>query len=503
MTRKGEKIANLSISILEPPSVQMTCTTSNFRLESFSSDINDLNYLHLPPPNPYFGIKNENICYTDIPMYAMAIAVNKNSTAIRECSIFGNVFYGSRDIGRFSSSAVGLTDFIIQPNEQVFIPFQIKIPHLISSVSSQTKISRIQSGFNTEIGSNHEMNHPTKQITINSFFHFRANENNQKMQINTVEKVNVQNSLLLSYKLTNSLKNSHRNSFFQVTITNNLPIFIRNVEVKAIEQNPRSSVPVPNSTNHVEIDNLKKKFNRSIKLGDSVESRETVCGYTSYSEPFHSIEVYFLLPFCTFCCFPEPILTAQNMAQNASNLSMAKQLSQQNYSNKQASAIGETKRSPSTSSVENRSDPIQKVVKNPPTQPIQKPPVSVPQQQNLTFQASLNKLPKAVQTLRPFSIQIQIVNTTKTNAQNQGEVNNNNAICGSIVICENESITLFGINDLTFPYILPGQCHVLAVSFIALKQGNFSFPKIIVKLKNNKNTEVDFETGVIAIGCNE
>ena len=116
MSRKGEKIANLSITMLEPPSIQMTCTTSNFRFESFSSDINDLNYLHLPPPNPIFCMKKENICYTDMPMYAMAIAINKNSTPIRECSIFGNVFYESRDIGRFSSTANGHTDCIIQPN---------------------------------------------------------------------------------------------------------------------------------------------------------------------------------------------------------------------------------------------------------------------------------------------------------------------------------------------------------------------------------------------------
>ena len=82
MTRKSEKIANLSISILEPPSIQMTCSTTNFRLESFSPNINDTNYLHLPPPTPKFSLKTENMCYTDIPMYAMAIATNKNTTPI-------------------------------------------------------------------------------------------------------------------------------------------------------------------------------------------------------------------------------------------------------------------------------------------------------------------------------------------------------------------------------------------------------------------------------------
>lgn len=492
MSRKGEKIANLSITMLEPPSIQMTCTTSNFRLESFSSDINDLNYLHLPPPNPKFCVKKENICYTDMPMYAMAIAINKNSTPIRECSIFGNAFYESRDIGRFSSTANGLTDFIIQPNEQVFIPFQIKVPHLISSIST----------FNNETSSNQKKILPIKTVTINSFFHFRANENNQKMQINTVEKINVKCSLLLSYKLSYPFANSNRNSLFQVELTNNLPIIIRNVEAKAIEPNIRPPAPMPNSKNTPENDNLKKKMNRIIKLGNLIEPGETVSGYISYSEPFNSMEIYFLLPFCTFCCFSEPILVSHNNNQKNSNLPVSKQLSQQAFSNKQSISVAESKRSPSTSIIENRPGASPKTIKNLIAPPNPKPQMPIHQQPNLTFQASLIKLPKAVQTLRPFSIQIQITNTTRGNPTNPGELNDT-IISGSIIITENDSISLFGNNDLTFSNVLPGRNHIVGVNLIALKQGNFTFPKIIVKLNNFRNTEVDFETGVIAIGCNE
>lgn len=516
MTRKSEKIANLSISILEPPSIQMTCSTTNFRLESFSPNINDTNYLHLPPPTPKFSLKTENMCYTDIPMYAMAIATNKNTTPIRDCSVTGTAFFESRDIGRFSSTTIGLTDFIIQPNEQVFIPFQLKIPHLISSVSSRTKVVRSQSCFNTEIGSNQKMNLPTKTILISSFFHFKANENNQKMQINILEKIDVQNSVALSYKISSPFSNSRRNSLFQVVLTNNLPILIRNAEAKTINPKPNSPVPtlpiVHNSANTSEMDNLnKKKTNRIIKLGDSIDPGETVSGYVSYAEAFNSIEIYFLLPYCTFCCFSEPILASYGASPRIDGQNSNKQQSQQNFS-RGSSTVIETKKSPSVSAFDNRSNiPLsqasssQKFHKNlavPHPQPPATPPKPV-QIPNLSFQANLNKLPKAVQTLRPFSVQIQIINTNKSSTVNKGEANDKNSINGVISIGESESIYLFGNNDLTFPNILPGQSYSVTVGLIALKQGNFTFPKIFVRLNNFKNTEIDFETGIIAIGCNE
>lgn len=521
MTKKGEKFASLSISLLEPPRIQMTCSTSNFRLETFSPNINDKNYLHLPPPTPDFALKQDNNCYTDIPMYAMAIATNKHTCLFRDCSLYGSVFFESDDIGRFSSAINGLVDFIVQPNETIFVPFQVKIPHAVSAISSQTKVSRSASCLSTEIGSSQEASISIKPIVINSFFNFRVSETNQKMQIALVEKINIKSSVSISYKFSNPISNKDRLPLFQVVLKNHYDTFLRNVEIQTMDPNPHSSIPIvpKNSDSYGNPIQRKKNGRNVIKLGDFIGPGEVACGYISHPDLFNLMDVYFSLPFCHFCNFSEPILASLGFSPK-SNQKQINPPSRQSVAVKdhkktqqpllaEGSALSPNRSSPymptNTAQTPNKS---QASLYNRPLMTI--PPKSS-QLQSPNFQVNLNKLPKAVQTLRPFTVQLQIINTNKKMANNNGPTGTNDTakpiengvISGSVSLAESESIFLFGNNNLTIPNILPGQSYVLVISLIALKQGKFPFPTITVRLKNYRNTQVDFDTGVIAIGCNE
>jgi len=98
-------------------------------------------------------------------------------------------------------------------------------------------------------------------------------------------------------------------------------------------------------------------------------------------------------------------------------------------------------------------------------------------------------IPRSQLALKPF-----IVDTTITNITNV-------PISGKMAIAEiNDSIFLFGNNDLSIPALEPGSSTTRKLEFVAVKEGSYSFPSFDFELAGFPSTRLQSETGLLIIG---
>ena len=104
----------------------------------------------------------------------------------------------------------------------------------------------------------------------------------------------------------------------------------------------------------------------------------------------------------------------------------------------------------------------------------------------------LDGVPKEWPAMKPFTINLH--------AQNMSS----QTVSGKIVVAElNDSIFVFGNNDLTFNDLKPQEVKDIPIEFVAVKEGTYKFPVFDFYVESYKSFRVTNTEGIIVVGYND
>ena len=114
------------------------------------------------------------------------------------------------------------------------------------------------------------------------------------------------------------------------------------------------------------------------------------------------------------------------------------------------------------------------------------------QQTQPIINVKLNGIPQEWPALKPFTINLQATNTSDKN------------LSGKIVVAElNDSIFVYGNNDLTFKDFKPQETKDFSIEFVAVKEGTYKFPVFDFFVDSLKSFRVNNTEGIIVVGFND
>ena len=102
---------------------------------------------------------------------------------------------------------------------------------------------------------------------------------------------------------------------------------------------------------------------------------------------------------------------------------------------------------------------------------------------------NIEGIPVEWPALKPFCVTLHATNIT------------NQTISGKIVVAElNDSIFVFGNNNLTFNGIEPNATFDMPIKFIAMKQGTYKFPSFDFYIEGGRSFRINNDSGIIVVG---
>ena len=105
----------------------------------------------------------------------------------------------------------------------------------------------------------------------------------------------------------------------------------------------------------------------------------------------------------------------------------------------------------------------------------------------------LENVPRECPAMKPFKIIIHAKNIT-----------HDQTLQGKIGVAEfNDSIFVFGNNDLTFKGVKPGETIDIPIEFVAVKQGTYKFPAFDFYIDTYKSFRVNNDEGILVVGHND
>ena len=109
------------------------------------------------------------------------------------------------------------------------------------------------------------------------------------------------------------------------------------------------------------------------------------------------------------------------------------------------------------------------------------------------IKVSLENIPKEWPSMKPFKVTLHIKN-----------ISFDKILSGRVAVAElNDSIFVFGNNDLTFKAIKPNEIGDVEIEFIAVKQGAYKFPAFDFYIGSFKSFRINNEAGILVVGIDQ